>query len=356
MASVNIRRRQTKSGSRFQVRYRLGGRTYPLVHGGSFATMKEARLRRDLIGGELAAGRNPAEALEASRQPLEPIKRETLREVAKRYEASRVHLSDSARKNDSSHLVRIVATLGDRDPRALGFGEIQEWIAQNTKTAENEGGLMPSSLSRYVNTLRQLLDFAGVEPNPARSKHVKLPRIVQEEVDPPTAKQTHAILERLGPRWLLPLIVLEQTAMRSGEIAKLVWGDVDVVESRFRLPRRSTKSGRPRWVQVPTWLMEHVAATCPLEDRSAERRVFPRYSVDGAEKTMISACKAAEIPRFTPHQLRHRRATRWHHENVPAKALAERVGHADATLTLNLYSHVLDPGELSRASLEALLN
>ena len=50
MASVSIRRRQTKSGSRFQVRYRLGGRAYPLQHGGSFATMKEARLRRDLIG------------------------------------------------------------------------------------------------------------------------------------------------------------------------------------------------------------------------------------------------------------------------------------------------------------------
>jgi integrase len=212
-----------------------------------------------------------------------------------------------------------------------------------------------SSLSRYFATLRQLLDFAGVEPNPARSRHVKLPRIVQEEVDPPTAKQTQAILERVGPRWILPLVVLEQTAMRSGEVAKLVWGDVDVVESRFRLPRRSTKSSRPRWVQVPSWLMEHVAATCPLEDRSAEWLVFPRYSVDGAEKTMTSACKAAEIPRFTPHQLRHRRATRWHHENVPAKALAERVGHSDATLTLNLYSHVLDPGELPQESLEALL-
>jgi hypothetical protein len=158
---------------------------------------------------------------------------------------------ENGRRNDSSHLGRILATLGDRDPQTLGFGDVQEWIAENTKTPENETGLLPSSLSRYVNTLRQLLDFAGLEPNPARSKHVKLPRIVQEEVDPPTATQTLAILERVGPRWKLPLIVLEQTAMRSGEVAKLVWGDVDVVESRFRLPRRSTKSNRPRWVQVP---------------------------------------------------------------------------------------------------------
>jgi hypothetical protein len=36
----------------------------------------------------------------------------------------------------------------------------------------------------------------------------------------------------------------------------------------------------------------------------------------------------------------------WHHDGVPTKALAERVGHADAAITLNLYSHVLDPGEM----------
>jgi integrase len=151
-----------------------------------------------------------------------------------------------------------------------------------------------------------------------------------DEPDPPTAAQTRAILERVGPRWRLPLIVLEQTAMRAGEAAKLVWGDVDVAESKFRLPRRSTKSSRPRWVQLPEWLMDRIAQTCPLEDRTAERCVLPSFSVDGAEKAMASACKAAGIPRYSAHSLRHWRATLLHHDGVPTKALAERVGHADA--------------------------
>ena len=56
MASASIRCRQTKSGPRFQVRCRLGGRAYPVQHGGSFPTLKEARTRRDFIAGELAAG------------------------------------------------------------------------------------------------------------------------------------------------------------------------------------------------------------------------------------------------------------------------------------------------------------
>jgi len=75
MASASITVRKTKAGEkRYQVRYRLGGRAYPIVHGGSFPTMKEARARRDFIAGELAAGRNPADALRAlAEQATRPV-------------------------------------------------------------------------------------------------------------------------------------------------------------------------------------------------------------------------------------------------------------------------------------------
>src|SRR5947199_8322982 len=96
MASVSIRRRQTKSGSRFQVRYRLGGRAYPLVHGGSFATMKEARLRRDLIGGELAAGRNPADLL---RTMVEQPRVRTFADLYDELTASRVDVAEATKVN-----------------------------------------------------------------------------------------------------------------------------------------------------------------------------------------------------------------------------------------------------------------
>jgi Arm DNA-binding domain len=73
MASASITVRTTKTGRRFVVRYRLGGRAYPIEHGGSFQTMKEARARRDLIAGELAAGRNPAERLRAQHTPHKTV-------------------------------------------------------------------------------------------------------------------------------------------------------------------------------------------------------------------------------------------------------------------------------------------
>jgi hypothetical protein len=137
MSSVSIRRRETS----FQVRYRLGGRAYPLVHGGSFKTLKEARARRDLVAGELAANRNPAEALRApSTSP-----RRSLRQWAEAYRTSRVDLSANAHKAIGSHLPRILAGFGDREPETITVGDIQDWVAAN-------GDLKPASLSRYLAT------------------------------------------------------------------------------------------------------------------------------------------------------------------------------------------------------------
>jgi hypothetical protein len=254
MASASIMRLETSSGARWRVRYRRGGRAWPLKHAGSFRTQREARIMRDVVAGELAAGRDPAETLKLSQ---EPRKVETLRAIAARFESSRVHMSPNGRKNIGSHMPRILGTFGDRDPRTIGFGEIQDWITANTKTPANEGGLEPSSLSRYFATLRQLLEFAGVDPNPARDRRVKLPAIVSEETDPPTEAQTRAILERVGPRWLLPLIVLEQTGrarQRSSFGAMSTWPSRS---SGSRVARRRAsglggcKCPRGSWIGSP---------------------------------------------------------------------------------------------------------
>jgi hypothetical protein len=49
----------------------------------------------------------------------------------------------------------------------------------------------------------------------------------------------------------------------------------------------------------------------------------------------------AGLPRFTFHALRHTFATRRLEANAPAKVVQDILGHADVTLTLNTYSHVI---------------
>jgi integrase len=68
--------------------------------------------------------------------------------------------------------------------------------------------------------------------------------------------------------------VLEQTGMRVGELVGLEWGDVDDAELRLRISSGKTAAAR-RWVPVPEWLMDEIEATCPPDDCTPGRRVFP---------------------------------------------------------------------------------
>jgi integrase len=92
-------------------------------------------------------------------------------------------------------------------------------------------------------------------------------------------------------------------------------GDFDVVERKLRLRFANVKAGiksRARTIQVPDWLMDAIQSNCPLEDRTAERKVFPGLRDDTARKVLTRACRNAGIPHFAPKNLRERRASIWH--------------------------------------------
>jgi integrase len=179
-----------------------------------------------------------------------------------------------------------------------------------------------------------------VKPNPARDPNVKLPRIDRDEIEPPSMETVAAILAHVPERRRLPLRVLEQTGMRAGELAALEWRDVDVAGSRFRIRQGKTTAAR-RWVEVPSWLMVEVQETYPPDDRTPERRVFAGCTVHVLRNTMDRACKAAGLPLYSPHDLRHRYISVKMREGVPVTDVAAQVGHAKKSLTFDTYSHVL---------------
>jgi integrase len=160
------------------------------------------------------------------------------------------------------------------------------------------------------------------------------------EIEPPTSEQVETIIANVKPRWRLPLRTLEQSGMRVGELTALEWRDVDVAGSRFRIRSGKTAAAR-RWVAVPAWLMVEIQTTCPPDDRTAERRVFQGLTGDSLGNAMERACKAAGIPHFHPHDLRHRYASLKLREGIPVTDLAAQLGHSKKSLTLDTYSHVL---------------
>src|SRR5436190_20328894 len=126
MASSFIVSRATARGrNHFAVRYRLGGRAYPIQHGGSFPTQKEAKARRDLIAGELAAGRNPSDLL---RSIATPAVVRTFADVFDSFIVSRVDVSESTLENYRTHRIRLVKLLGTKPPETIRWNDVQDTI------------------------------------------------------------------------------------------------------------------------------------------------------------------------------------------------------------------------------------
>jgi hypothetical protein len=89
-----------------------------------------------------------------------------------------------------------------------------------------------------------------------------------------------------------------------------------------------SKTRRTRWVPVPAEVFAAVVERVPREDRDLEAPVFAGFGVDRFRTAIGRACKASGVPVFSPHDVRHRRATLWHLQGVPAAEAAAWLGHS----------------------------
>ena len=211
MPSVWVERRVTAGGgTRYLVKYRLGGRESARRYAGSFETKRAALTRRAWVAGELAAMRVPN--LSAIDNPLPAAP--TIAEVAERWRASRVDVADGTAVGHRVQLARVLPLLGARRVDQVTTSDVAELVA-----ALHATGRKRETIRKSLTVLAQVLDFAGVKDNPARDRvHVRLPREEREEPSPPSAEQIEAVL-RLMPRpYALAILVLDATGMRVGEL------------------------------------------------------------------------------------------------------------------------------------------
>ena len=70
----------------------------------------------------------------------------------------------------------------------------------------------------------------------------------------------------------------------------------------------------------------------PYQPKNWSRRVFNRFMED-----LLAA--HPELPRLTPHELRHTRATLWLAQGVPELMVAKLLGHCDLKMLAKIYDH-----------------
>jgi integrase len=96
-------------------------------------------------------------------------------------------------------------------------------------------------------------------------------------------------------------------------------------------------------------------STVPPDDRTTGRRLFGDLKEGTMRDAMMRACRSAGIPGYSPHDLRHRRGSLWHANGMPARELAERMGHSKVSMSLDVYTHVMAPEEAAAERILALI-
>jgi integrase len=209
------------------------------------------------------------------------------------------------------------------------------------------------TIRKTLQTLAMILDRAGIDPNPARDKQIKLPRGEEEELNPPTAEHVEAVYRLLPSKHRLPLLWLDWSGARVSSVDLTLVSDYDEPRRRVRLRATTTKTRKALWVDLHPALADALEARLgPREDRDPEARLFTGSGADALRTSIAKACRAAAIPLFSPHDLRHRRISLLHLRGVPWARIGEFVGQRSLSVTADTYTHVLtDERELDYATM-----
>jgi len=125
-------------------------------------------------------------------------------------------------------------------------------------------------------------------------------------------------------------------------IDRTLVGDYEEARRRVRLRKQATKTRKALWIDLHPALADELEASLgPREDRDPEARLFAGSGADALRTAIAKACRAAAIPLFSPHDLRHRRVSLLHLRGVPWARIGEFGGQRNLAVTADTYTHVL---------------
>jgi site-specific recombinase XerD len=216
------------------------------------------------------------------------------------------------------------------------------------------GGKQPGTIAAMVNALKSffnyLRDAEVITSSPAsRIQRPKLPRSLRKS--PPSEQVALILGAGKTPRHEAMLRLLVDCGLRVHELVTIRISNVDLVN---RLLTVAGKGKKERQVPISPDVGKHIdtQVTSIRQIGYDGDWLFPgqgpgsHASTDSVACYLERLCRKLEIPRISPHQLRHYFATQMLSSGASLKVTAEILGHAQASTTANIYWHVLDQKEL----------
>lgn len=285
-------------------------------------------------------------------------------------ECERLELSPTTLRNYRSHVKRTIRpALGavplDRlSARNLDilYGEMRQ-RGLTTKTIRNHHAVISAALHQGVR-------WGWIRQNVAEM--ARPPKVRERRVRPPSVEVIREVVARAEERdpRLAPMLLLAAiTGLRRGELCALRWSDLDLERHELSVARsvvvidgglaeKSTKTDREREIALDpvamALLQRHRAqvdewARAACSEVGDDGFIFSPY-VDGSRPFrpdnvthfFIGVRDSLSLPGVRLHDLRHFMATQLIGAGMDVRTVAGRLGHSDASMTLRVYSHVLE--------------
>lgn len=163
------------------------------------------------------------------------------------------------------------------------------------------------------------------------------------------------------------------TGMRIGEVLGLIWGNVDLNKRKIHVVQaitnngniKETKNGRKRIISIDAITASHLSKWKAFQEAFLKEITIEQsdttpvcctdtgtwYSIKNYERWWDEFRKKAGFPSLVFHELRHTQATQLIANGVDYKTVQERLGHASASTTMDLYAHALPEKDEEAATL-----
>lgn len=291
---------------------------------------------------------------DSSRVTVEQFVNAWLENVAK----PKVRLTTLERYEQLARL-HVVKHLGGIQVARLRAAHIESFYAslekdgQSGRSRQAAGQLLGAVLSHAVKT--NLIPFSPMT-------HVPKPRPDHREMTVLTSEQVRKLLDAAKPRRLYPLIALAvATGMRQGELLGLKWQDFDLSDATVTVRRSlaQTKAGfmlkepktkaSARTITLPAFAVDALIAhrAMMLAEGNIAAPVFCTRTGEHIEKGNLAAqvfrpiVAEAKLSGVRFHDLRHAHASQLLSAGESVKAVSQRLGHASAKMTLQVYAHIM---------------
>ncbi|MEX0781286.1 MAG: site-specific integrase [Dehalococcoidia bacterium] len=246
-------------------------------------------------------------------------------------------------------------------------------------------GLSPRSIQYMRAILRSALAWAEKRGRVARNVAAlsDAPRVVRQEIHPLTPEQARTLVAACQGHPLGALIVTAlDTGIRQGEALGLRWSDVDFERHELRVAQALQRiNGAPQFDEPKSATSRRTVALTTLtagflrELRTRQKAMRLKAGPEWQDTDLVFTSEIGAplvgstvthqfqrllvdsgLPRQRFHDLRHASASFLLAQGVGIKAVSERLGHSQITLTLSTYAHIADEIQKDAASrMDALL-